>query len=272
MWAWAAHNSTWQDVLAICDAVDRPNFGVCLDTFQICARAFADPTAPDGLVSSRAPSELTASLKDLIVALEADNNKLREKVFYFQVKTKNLAHRIAENLTRCLNGQISDGSANILPQDLVKLAKDQGLPPLYAWSNSWRPIPYQDQVEGDVGPHYLRGYSLLASDMTTRKNERCFVRRLSTSRRRDRGRPTIWVERSYELRGWIRTQCTSKSLIAYVRRSSMRWTRAAMTLTFPVAGQGLPCQLTGWSSRGFRKRALPYEDVLHSTDGGGSNR
>ncbi|EIN12948.1 xylose isomerase-like protein [Punctularia strigosozonata HHB-11173 SS5] len=123
MWAWGVHNNTWQDVLAICAAVDRPNFGVCFDTFQICARAYADPTAPNRQISSMAPLQLASSLKDLVAALEADGGRMRDKVFYFQ---------------------ISDGSLNVSPQDLVKSAKEQGLPPLYAWSNSWRPIPYQD--------------------------------------------------------------------------------------------------------------------------------
>lgn len=41
MWCWAAYNDTWKDIWEICKAVDRPNFGLCLDTFQIVIRSSA---------------------------------------------------------------------------------------------------------------------------------------------------------------------------------------------------------------------------------------
>ena len=48
--------------------------------------------------------------------------------------------------------QISDGSRNVTPEALVRSAKEQGIPPLYAWSNQWRPLPFMDilNVPGDT--------------------------------------------------------------------------------------------------------------------------
>ena len=42
--------------------------------------------------------------------------------------------------------QISDGSKNVSPDALNEEAKRQGIDPLYAWSNAWRPLPYMDEV------------------------------------------------------------------------------------------------------------------------------
>ncbi|KAL1845347.1 hypothetical protein VTK73DRAFT_650 [Phialemonium thermophilum] len=46
--AFARFNSLWQDSLRVVRAVDRPNFGMCLDSFHIHARIWADPYAADG--------------------------------------------------------------------------------------------------------------------------------------------------------------------------------------------------------------------------------
>lgn len=42
--------------------------------------------------------------------------------------------------------QLSDGSRKISPEALKKSAEEQGISPLYAWSNAWRPLPYMDEV------------------------------------------------------------------------------------------------------------------------------
>lgn len=42
--------------------------------------------------------------------------------------------------------QISDGSKNVNPETLSEQAKKQGIDPLYAWSNAWRPAPYMDEA------------------------------------------------------------------------------------------------------------------------------
>ncbi|KAH8712761.1 3-dehydroshikimate dehydratase [Beauveria bassiana] len=46
--AWGTHCDTWERSWEIVQQVDRPNFGLCLDTFNIAARVWADPTDPTG--------------------------------------------------------------------------------------------------------------------------------------------------------------------------------------------------------------------------------
>ncbi|KAM3426435.1 hypothetical protein NHJ13734_009464 [Beauveria thailandica] len=46
--AWGTHCDTWERSWEIVQEVDRSNFGLCLDTFNIAARVWADPTDPTG--------------------------------------------------------------------------------------------------------------------------------------------------------------------------------------------------------------------------------
>ncbi|KAI0353900.1 xylose isomerase-like protein [Trametes cingulata] len=135
MWAWGAHVNTWEHIWEVCKRVDRPNFGLCLDTFQICARAYADPTAANGLLQDppegSAILQLASSLKALAATVPP------EKIFYFQ---------------------ISDGSRKVTPNALRKSAEEQGISPLYAWSNAWRPVPYMDAVCPRGGKESWGGY------------------------------------------------------------------------------------------------------------------
>lgn len=87
------------------------------------ARAYADPTVANGLLQhspeGSAILHLASSLKALATTLPP------EKIFYLQ---------------------ISDGSRRVTPEALQKSAEEQGISPLYAWSNAWRPLPNMDTV------------------------------------------------------------------------------------------------------------------------------
>ncbi|KAL1948755.1 hypothetical protein VTO73DRAFT_10561 [Trametes versicolor] len=135
MWAWGVHVNTWEHTWEVCKRVDRPNFGLCLDTFQICARAYADPTVANGLLQhspeGSAILHLASSLKALATTLPP------EKIFYLQ---------------------ISDGSRRVTPEALQKSAEEQGVSPLYAWSNAWRPLPNMDTVCPRGGGKTWGGY------------------------------------------------------------------------------------------------------------------
>ncbi|KAH7364119.1 xylose isomerase-like protein [Rhexocercosporidium sp. MPI-PUGE-AT-0058] len=50
-WCWATVAPTWQDVWSIVQLADRPNIGLCLDTFQTAAGEYGDPTTDPGLIS-----------------------------------------------------------------------------------------------------------------------------------------------------------------------------------------------------------------------------
>lgn len=128
MWAWGCHVNTWEHTWEICKRVDRPNFGLCLDTFQICARTYADPTSHNGLLQ-HIPGE--SALTTLSASLSALSRTIPpSKIFYFQ---------------------ISDGARRHSVDELRASAAKQGISPLYAWSNAWRPLPFQDEIEGREG-------------------------------------------------------------------------------------------------------------------------
>ncbi|KAJ6119102.1 hypothetical protein N7471_013053 [Penicillium samsonianum] len=60
--AWGTHVNTWEKSWKIVQAVDRPNLGLALDTFNIAGAIYADPTTEDGRIADTAEADLSASL------------------------------------------------------------------------------------------------------------------------------------------------------------------------------------------------------------------
>ncbi|KAG0651099.1 3-dehydroshikimate deHydratase [Hyphodiscus hymeniophilus] len=52
-WCWSTHAPTWKATWEIIKLVDRPNAGLCLDTFQIAGAEWADPTTSSGMIEER---------------------------------------------------------------------------------------------------------------------------------------------------------------------------------------------------------------------------
>lgn len=75
---WSTHVDTWEKAWQICKMVDRPNFGLCLDTFNIAGRVWADPTSPDGKTPN-ADADLRASIEAMVREVDL------AKVFFIQV-------------------------------------------------------------------------------------------------------------------------------------------------------------------------------------------
>lgn len=75
---WGTHINKWDDAWDIIRTVDRPNFGTCLDTFNIAGRVYADPTSPTGR-NATADADIRASIHRLIHDLDIS------KVFYVEV-------------------------------------------------------------------------------------------------------------------------------------------------------------------------------------------
>lgn len=75
---WGVFVDTWERSYELITAVDRPNFGICLDTFQICGREFADPAADDGCMPN-AEEALRNSLQRIKETVDVS------KVFFVQV-------------------------------------------------------------------------------------------------------------------------------------------------------------------------------------------
>jgi 4-hydroxyphenylpyruvate dioxygenase len=76
--AWGTHIDTWQASWAVVQQVDRPNFGLCLDTFNVAARVYADPTVVGG-VQPGGSTQMAASMKELASTVNVD------RVFLVQI-------------------------------------------------------------------------------------------------------------------------------------------------------------------------------------------
>lgn len=76
--AWATYIDTWDQCWELVEAVNRPNFGACLDTFNIAGRVYADPASPCGKTPN-ADADIAASCKRLASTVDV------KKVFYIQV-------------------------------------------------------------------------------------------------------------------------------------------------------------------------------------------
>ena len=75
---WGTYCDRWEQVWEIVQAVDRPNFGMCLDTFNIAGRIYGDPAAPDGKTPD-ADAEVRASMDRLRKMVDP------KKIFFIQV-------------------------------------------------------------------------------------------------------------------------------------------------------------------------------------------
>lgn len=75
---WGTRVDSWEASWDIVAAVDRPNFGLCLDTFNIAGHIFADPIASNGRTQN-CHNELEMSMKRLLARVDSS------KVFLVQV-------------------------------------------------------------------------------------------------------------------------------------------------------------------------------------------
>jgi 4-hydroxyphenylpyruvate dioxygenase len=75
---WSTYFDTWEKAYDLVKRVDRENFGMCLDTFNIAGRVYADPAAPEGKTPN-ADLHLKKSLDEMVKTVDV------KKVFYVQV-------------------------------------------------------------------------------------------------------------------------------------------------------------------------------------------
>ncbi|KAH8689482.1 putative 3-dehydroshikimate dehydratase [Talaromyces proteolyticus] len=115
-WCWSTHARTWKDVWEIVKEVDRPNVGLCLDTFQTAGSEWADPRSPSGLLEGIPKPELERRWKENMLKLS--QTIPGTKIFLLQVSDAYKPAKAIENE-----------------------AKD-GLRPRAQWSHAYRPMPY----------------------------------------------------------------------------------------------------------------------------------
>ncbi|KAM0189627.1 hypothetical protein ACHAPI_009935 [Fusarium lateritium] len=116
-WCWATQAPTWKTVWEIVQKANRPNIGLCLDTFQTAGLEWADPTKADGLAEASSHEERETrwrkSLEELSATIPGD------KIYLLQ---------------------ISDGYKMDPP---IEDKKDEsGSRPRCRWSHDYRPLPY----------------------------------------------------------------------------------------------------------------------------------
>ncbi|KIV79876.1 hypothetical protein PV11_07417 [Exophiala sideris] len=116
-WCWATHAPTWKDVWEIVKKADRPNLGLCLDTFQSAGGEWGSPMTKSGLIEDVDKSELDKSWK--ASCEELSKTVPAEKIFFLQ---------------------ISD--AYKMDPPLEDKADESGLRPRGQWSHDYRPVPY----------------------------------------------------------------------------------------------------------------------------------
>jgi 4-hydroxyphenylpyruvate dioxygenase len=75
---WGTQVDTWEGAWEVVRRVDRANFGICLDTFNIAGRVWADPSRADGRVEE-ADRKLRESLEAMVRTVDV------AKVFYIQL-------------------------------------------------------------------------------------------------------------------------------------------------------------------------------------------
>lgn len=99
--AWGTHFDLWEQSWEIAERVNRPNFGLCLDTYHIAARVWADPERPDGKVPN-GDQALGESLHRLVKDVDLD------KVYMLQLSdAERLTSPLVEGHTLYVKGQQS---------------------------------------------------------------------------------------------------------------------------------------------------------------------
>lgn len=87
---WGTRVNLWEESWEIVKQVDRPNFGLCLDSFNIAGRIYADPASASG-TTPNADAVVEESMRKLVAEVDV------RKVFYVQiVDAERLARPLVE--------------------------------------------------------------------------------------------------------------------------------------------------------------------------------
>jgi 4-hydroxyphenylpyruvate dioxygenase len=78
--SWGTYVDKWEACWDIVQRVDRSNFGICLDSFNILGRIYADPTSETGILPD-AEQEVHDSVQRLVSRIKPH----REKIFFIQI-------------------------------------------------------------------------------------------------------------------------------------------------------------------------------------------
>ncbi|KAK5653040.1 hypothetical protein OQA88_9326 [Cercophora sp. LCS_1] len=98
---WGTRVSRWEQAWEVVERVDMPNFGICLDTFNIACAIYADPASEDPRRAvPGGEEEVRASMRRLVERVDP------AKVFYVQVvDAKRLEEPLVEGHEYFVEGQ-----------------------------------------------------------------------------------------------------------------------------------------------------------------------
>lgn len=122
---WSTHVDTWEAAWNVVKLVDRENFGICLDSFNIAGRIYADPASVTGKTpdAEQAVAKSMATLRSLVSSGELDIRK----IFYIQ---------------------LVDGERLSAPLDEKHPFHVDGQPPRMSWSRNARLFPCEEERGG----------------------------------------------------------------------------------------------------------------------------
>ncbi|KAJ9136811.1 Xylose isomerase-like TIM barrel [Pleurostoma richardsiae] len=118
-WCWATRATTWKDVWTIVKKANRPNIGLCLDTFQTAGGEWGDPTTGSGRVETAGVSEAELTMSYRISLDELARTVPPDRIYFLQISD---AYRVSPPLD---------------PKP-----DESGLRPRGRWSHDYRPLPY----------------------------------------------------------------------------------------------------------------------------------
>ncbi|KAJ5380244.1 3-dehydroshikimate dehydratase [Penicillium cataractarum] len=116
--SWSTYYSTWESSLKLVELVSRDNFGLCLDTFHIITKLWADPFTPSGTYPN-ADDILRDSMSRFVRDFPLD------KIFFVQ---------------------LSDGERFDPPFSKEHPWYLEGEAAQFTWSKHARPFPYETKL------------------------------------------------------------------------------------------------------------------------------
>lgn len=123
--AWSNHIDTWEASWEVVQLVDRVNFGLCLDTFNIAGRVYADPAAVSGKTET-ADVDMRNSLLRLRCGIRS----------------------IVPDLSKIFYVQLVDGERLRAPLDQSHPFHVAGQPKRMNWSRNARLFPFEQDRGG----------------------------------------------------------------------------------------------------------------------------
>ena len=144
--AWSDHIDTWQKSWEVVKLVDRPNFGMCLDTFNIAAKEYAEPSQfPRGVVQMGGEEKLRNSLNELSKLFKESPPEHQDKLFLVQVADgEKLRQPLVGDLESPLTGKRTLATHCFLTKQPTRMT----------WSQTGRLFPF---IRNKVGVEIFEG-------------------------------------------------------------------------------------------------------------------